>query len=863
MKKTGKRICSFAVMFALIILFGSGARPQANAVSQQIIIENMYTDMSRYDPGTDALIHIDVSNADSFAWAGTLTVTVYHLDSIVYQTNQMISVNAESSDTFCIRWTTPNNDFMGYLAKAQIDDSYKTTAIDVSSDFSVYPRYGYIPDFPETETQYESEKKIRELSQKYNINALQYYDWMWRHDALIKRTAGQIDATWVDLFGRTISTDTLFNQINAAKSMNVASMAYVMSYAAREEYDQYGVLPQWGIFKDRNHLSQFEHDFFYGIYLWFFNPANAGWQDFITGQYLDAIQTMGFDGLQIDQMGQRDNVYDYTGSPVYLQDTFSSLINAAKTKLASADSKLTFNVVDGTVDGWGLSDIMANANTDFDYSELWWKSNSYNDLRKYIEQFRGGNGGKALVLAAYMNYGESTGIRYEAENAALNAVSVNMNHAGYTGAGFVDQFASVGDSVTFTISMDAPGLCPLVFRYANATDYVATRNIYIDGVFFETLSFYTQNDWDSWLSEYCVPYLQQGVHTVSVRYDVQNQHAINLDSLTLGYFDDHSVRLADAAMAASGASHIELGANPHEAVMLVHEYYPNTSKVMSKSLSDSMERHYDFITAYENLLYDGDITYGDAGTQNMSISGHTISGSGENGKIWALFRQKFDYDMIHLINLTSENDTLWRNSTGQPGVLTNLQTKYYIGPDAVVSGVYIASPDTGECLTASLPYTMGVDSAGTYISFTVPSLEYWDMIYIKRTIDTTGLYEAEKAVKVGVQVNNNHSGYSGTGFVDMFDRENTSVTFTVRVDTDGQYRFRFKHANATGDLASRALFVDDGFEGIVYFGSLANWDTWGSGDIYVDLKAGVHKVVLLYGVLEYTPINLDCLIVEQ
>ncbi len=69
---------------------------------------------------------------------------------------------------------------------------------------------------------------------------------------------------------------------------------------------------------------------------------------------------------------------------------------------------------------------------------------------------------------------------YEAEFGAGVGVSTNTNHAGYTGTGFVDGFASSGDSVTFAVRADATGSHQLKFRYS--TTVASTRTVYVDGV---------------------------------------------------------------------------------------------------------------------------------------------------------------------------------------------------------------------------------------------------------------------------------------------------------------------------------------------------------------------------------------------
>ena len=415
-------------------------------------------------------------------------------------------------------------------------------------------------------------------------------------------------------------------------------MAYAMSYAAREGYEQmWGISPTWGIFQDTAHQSQFNVDFHNGKFLWLFNPANVNWQSWIISEYKDAINTAGFDGIQIDQMGQRDNVYDYTGFSVTLPSTFAQFLQQVKSELESNNAKknvVTFNIVDGTVNGWAAGEIARYGASDFDFSEIWWKANTYNDLRNYIEWLRQNNGGKPVVLAAYMNYNQEYGPIYEAESAILSGVSVNTNHPGYTGTGFVDGFETVGDSITWTIDFPETGDYSFVFHYANATGATATRNVYVDGRFLGQVSFANQVNWVTWAADAWIQIegLTAGTHSVTLKYDSDNIGAINVDHLTLGEFEEHSVRLADAMMFASGATHIELGDTNQ---MLAHEYYPNHSKSMRNSLKAAMRDYYSFATAYENLLFDPDIVPADQGNQWIALTtGQPLSGNGTSGTIW-------------------------------------------------------------------------------------------------------------------------------------------------------------------------------------------------------------------------------------
>lgn len=353
-----------------------------------------------------------------------------------------------------------------------------------------------------------------------------------------------------------------------------------------------------------------------------------------------------------------------------------------------------------------------------------------------------------------------------------------------------------------------------------------------------------------------------GTHTVKLAYDSGNSGAINVDHMTLNQFEDNSIRLTDAAMFASGATHIELG---DQNAMLAHEYYPNKSKSMRNSLKAEMRDYYNFATAYENLLFDPDVVPADQGVQWLSLTtGQTLSANATAGTVWNMVKRKSNYDIIQLINLVG-NDDQWRNSAVQPTFQTNLGVKYYPGPDATASGVYLASPDADRGVTSSLSYIAGSDTRGNYIQFTVPSLKYWDMVYVKRTVGTPAgsRYEAESAIKTAVTTNTNYAGYSGTGFVDNFSASGSGVSFTVNAPANDSYTLRFRYANASGAVASRNLYVDGQAAGGLQFRNLYGWGNWETSEKSVQMSAGVHQVVLWFDSGNVGAINLDNLLVLE
>lgn len=829
----------------------------------------VFTDKARYNPGSNVNVTAEISNNTSQLWSGDVYLDVYHLDYKQSSQIKQLSLNPGETKNISFIWTAPSTDFQGYFVQVTASGAVGTTAVDVSSKWTQYPRYGFLTEYPVGENSSVTNSRVKQSIEDYHVNSFQFYDWMWRHENMIKRTNGTIDTQWNDWSGKlTISWSTIQNLINSAHQYNAAAMPYTMNYAGLQDYEQIsGVSPQWGMYYDNAHQSQLVFDFVDNkpeTNLWLFNPANLNWQNHIFGQYRDSILTAGFDGIHLDQMGERSDPFDYNGNVIDLDNSFSGFINNLKSNLLSnglGNKAVTFNMVDGAVGGWAVGDVISNAKTDFDYSEIWGKADEYMELKNYIYDVKKQNGRKPLVIAAYMNYEENTGTRYEAENAQLTKVGTNTNHNGYSGSGFVDLFGETGDKVEFSISVPEDGKYSLVFQYANDTGDTSTRSVYVDQKDIQQVEFLDQNGWDTWaFDSYAMVELKAGTHTISIQKDQDDSGFINLDSLTLGTFNEPSVRLTDAALAASGAFHIEMGEGDQ---MLGHPYFPNKSKQMRNSLKNSMKNYYNFITAYENILFDKDVISNDSGKQFVDISGEVVSGDASSNSIWSIYNRSKDYNIVHLINLTN-NDTKWRNSASEPSVKSNLQTKVYIGGNENISNIYLATPDIDGGKSKELAFTSGTDSKGKFVSFTLPSLNYWDMIYMKRsfTNPVNDIYEAEKEVLSNVAVNNNHSNFTGSGFVDQFAEVNDGVSFTVNAVEQEDYVLRFKYANG-GSNATRDVYIDGSYAGTVNLKNSGNWDSWQYGELTVNLQAGYHSVVLWYNSSNGGAINLDHLDLDK
>jgi hypothetical protein len=119
-------------------------------------------------------------------------------------------------------------------------------------------------------------------------------------------------------------------------------------------------------------------------------------------------------------------------------------------------------------------------------------------------------------------------------------------------------------------------------------------------------------------------------------------------------------------------------------------------------------------------------------------------------------------------------------------------------------------------------------------------------------------YEAENAtLSGGAQVDNNHAGYSGTGFVDGYWNQGASTTFTVNVSSAGNYNVDLRYANATGNTNTLDIYVNGTLAKTTSLANLANWDTWGDQVETLSLNAGSNTIAYTYDLSNSGNVNLD------
>ncbi|MGA7160818.1 MAG: glycoside hydrolase family 66 protein [Bacteroidota bacterium] len=376
--------------------------PSYNGSEQGQIFSEIQTDKAVYNSGDTVLFNMTFNSVlDSCS----VRISYSHLGYVVAQDSAAIS----STSKIGWSWVPPHTDYRGYfvdifLMKAGVLLDHASTAVDVSSSWSRFPRYGFLSSYPfMDQTEMDS---VVEVLNRYHINGLQFYDWQYKHNMPLKGTPQAPAPYWNDIANRINYFTTVSGYIRAAHAHSMKAMSYNLLYGAYANADQDGVVTEWSLYKDANHQTrevlQLPTGWASSIYL--MDPSNEQWRSYLFKQEDSAFQALAFDGWHIDQLGDWGTMYNYAGQHVVVSNSFTSFIQEAKSYLNKA-------FVMNAVNQYGQSNI-AQAPVDFLYSEVWDPSVNYTDLTSIINKNYAFSGGRLnTVLAAYMDYnlGNNTG----------------------------------------------------------------------------------------------------------------------------------------------------------------------------------------------------------------------------------------------------------------------------------------------------------------------------------------------------------------------------------------------------------------------------------------------------------------------
>jgi len=101
--------------------------------------------------------------------------------------------------------------------------------------------------------------------------------------------------------------------------------------------------------------------------------------------------------------------------------------------------------------------------------------------------------------------------------------------------------------------------------------------------------------------------------------------------------------------------------------------------------------------------------------------------------VWTFAKSISGTDVIQFINMLNLTSADWMDTSANqpaPTVQTNVAVKYYYTSSVAPVSVYVASPDINGGIAQSLTFATGTDGGGKYVTFTMPSLDYWDMAWV-------------------------------------------------------------------------------------------------------------------------------------
>ena len=363
-------------------------------------IRDVTTDKARYHPGETANIFVDLHNPGEDL-AGTLGVRVMDSDRVLKIFRQEIALPKDGRQRLVFPWKTPTNDFRGYgvdagLMAAGSRRDRRATAIDVSSDWTRFPRMGFFSEYPAGD---DADAKASALAD-FHLNAIQFYDWKWTHDRLVPAGAdGRPLNVFTQVGGRVQSFQTVKAKVAAVQNRGMAALSYNLMYG--DSGNDAPEHAEWAAFKTPNSTNLWDirrHDA--GSYkIWVMDASNPDWKAHIFGQFADALDQAGFDGIHLDNLGG-EGCYKYNSDVgIPEREEFPRFIAEARTFLRQTHPRaiVTHNDVMGNY----LPEI-ARSDADVYYSEVW-SRHTYRDLRENILEAQAAGNGKPVVLAAYIN----------------------------------------------------------------------------------------------------------------------------------------------------------------------------------------------------------------------------------------------------------------------------------------------------------------------------------------------------------------------------------------------------------------------------------------------------------------------------
>lgn len=277
---------------------------------------------------------------------------------------------------------------VGYGVRLELRDrggrlvDRRQTALDVQQSWIDAPRYGVLCEFSPGE---RYGRRAEQLLRRH-VNAVQFYDWMYRHYRYLPP-----QDTFTDVLGRTLALSSTKRAVAAVHRRGMAALAYGSVYGAEAEYAL-------------GHPDELAYDaagkpLSLGGVFYLQDLRPGPWRDRILEEYRQAVRQVGFDGIHADQYGIEDAAYDIHGTPMPWGPAFAGFIDAAQGAVEKAGgSGIIFNFVNN----WPIEEAGATRQL-CTYIEVWPPHIALGDLYRLVRGARSIAPQRQVILAAYMS----------------------------------------------------------------------------------------------------------------------------------------------------------------------------------------------------------------------------------------------------------------------------------------------------------------------------------------------------------------------------------------------------------------------------------------------------------------------------
>lgn len=359
--------------------------------SAQIL--DLELDRAFYQPGEAVRLTLHLRSEVDTPAAARLAAAVYHLAGPVDAIQRDVALD-NGAQRIDLTWRPPPAAPRGYGIDVRLESkagdvlARAATAFDVLEHWTQMPRYGFLTDFAPGRS--DAMETMTALT-RYHINALQFYDWMYRHEQFLTDRD-----PYRDPLGRTLSRQTVDALIGAAHAHGIAAMPYTAVYGASVAF--YREHPNWALLKPDGQPVLFGEDF-----LVIMDPRpDSPWSHHLLSQFDRVLEQTAFDGIHLDQYGDPKVGYDAAGRSFDLDAPLAAFIDATRARVNArrANGAVVFNAVNN----WPI-DAVAPAGQNIVYIEVWPPHNWLSDLHALIVQAQALGHGKPVVLAAYISPG--------------------------------------------------------------------------------------------------------------------------------------------------------------------------------------------------------------------------------------------------------------------------------------------------------------------------------------------------------------------------------------------------------------------------------------------------------------------------